>query len=349
MINITGERIAVSQIPNYKWNADIIFYDGPFLSLYRLDHGQDALYLWVDCNDDDSRWIIIDVTRGVLLNYLTKKTALLDVMRVSNNLITFDLSAGDQGFRRKNAVKVTFDQIPSEYLPLSDSFLDDDLATDDAKRLASESPGKSSLFLDGGLYLEDFAEIANGYKQIYSFIYLISQLGRSVLHSHFSYLSEKWTGGYSAVNFFHGVEKFIPELHRPQVTSVQYNSPGHIDMSLLNSVSNIISKSAINTTNNFAECEHLYNDVYLFFKNNEISGFEDGDNIKESKVTQDQNKILDQYISQFCDLVKIERKSMDSLQLSNMAALRAILAYYRRLKTVVRYVQNGKLSFELRQ
>lgn len=348
MINITGEHIAVSQIPNYKWNADIIFYDGPFLSLYRLDHGQDALYLWVDCDNDDSRWIIIDVTRGALLNYLTKKTSLLDVMRASNNLIKFDLSLTEQKFRRKNAIIVSFDQIPSEYLPSPDSFLIDDLATDDAKRLASESPGKSSLFLDGALYLEDFADITNGYKQIYSFVYLISQLGRSVLRSHFSYLSEKWTGGYSAVNFFHGVESFIPELHRPQVTSVQYNSPGHIDLSLLNSVSSMISESAINASKNFSECERLYNDIYSFFKINEISGFEDGDNIKESKVTPDQSHILDNYISQFCDLVYIKRSYIDALELSNMAALRAILAYYRRLKAVVKYVKNGKLSFESR-
>lgn len=345
MIHVTGEPIAVSQLPDYRWNADIIFFEGPFLSLYSLDHGQDALFLWVDCNDNDNRWLIIDVRQGTLLSYLTKKISLLDVIQASDNLIMFDLYSYEDVFRRKKAIKITFDQIPSTYLPSSDSFLSDEIATDDAERLSSESPGMATLNLDGGLYLDDLVEITNGYKQVYSFIYLISQLGRSVLRSHFSYLSEKWTGGYSAVNFFYGVEKFIPELHRPRLVSVQYNSPGHIKLSLLNSVSDIISTSSISVSRNYLQCESLYNDIYDFFKQHKLSGFEDGENIKESKVTPDQDNRLSKYLSDFCVLVCISRGDIDALKLSNMAALRAILAYYRRLKSVVRSIQSGKLSF----
>lgn len=345
MIHVTGKPITVSQLPNYRWNADIIFFEGPFLSLYNLDHGQDALFLWVDCNDKNNRWLIIDVRQGTLLRYLTQKISLLEVMQSSDNLIMFDLYSYEDVFRRKKVIKITFDQIPLEYLPASDSFLSDEIATNDAKLLSSESPGIATINLDGGLYLDDLAEITNGYKQIYSFIYLISQLGRSVLRSHFLYLSEKWTGGYSAVNFFYGVEKFIPELHRPQLVSVQYNSPGHIKLSLLNSVSDTISTSSLSASKNYLQCESLYNEIYDFFKQNKLSGFEDGENIKESEVTPDQNNRLSEYLSDFCDLVCINRGDINALNLSNLAALRAILAYYRRLKSVIRSIQSGKLSF----
>ena len=59
---VPGEACA-SPIDDARYVADLIWHDGPFLSLVRLG---DALYLvaWADMDDEKHRWLVVRLSRA---------------------------------------------------------------------------------------------------------------------------------------------------------------------------------------------------------------------------------------------------------------------------------------------
>lgn len=345
MLTITGTPIDGRSLPAFTWNADLIAFDGPLLSLFKSEYGTDALFAWLDCDARKNRWGIVDVSRDTLKGYLEQSLSLLDVFKKSTSVVVFDSSSGA---RKGNIKRTQWSQLPKEYLPDADSFLLPEISTLAAVNLAAEQSAKYQIKLAGELYIEDLASIPKLYQQLYSFHYGLEHLTRPAIRSTIASLIGKWKGGFSAVNLFTGLRNVTPSIHRARLNHLYYNSPGHITMELLPGMAKRIKDSAhyIGTETTYFTSEKLYREIYTYFRENKISGFEDERGSKEAKLMPQQVQELREFVDRFMVLLHWQdyKNQFTSLDIGPLSQLRALLAYYRRLRKLLAYVTNGLIE-----
>ncbi|WP_157791892.1 hypothetical protein ACQCLI_20015 [Pseudomonas nitroreducens] len=238
---------------------------------------------------------------------------------------------------------------PEEYRPKENSFLNDAIATDAARRLASDSTEDYMLGLDGeDLYIEDLSAIQKNFVQLYSFHYGFEYLDREAVQLKISSHANNWTGGMSSVWMFDGLSSVIPSVHRPRVAELRFNSPGHIKLNLLPELALEVQLSIDRITNpiTFKLTEEFYNQVYKYFKSSGISGFESEQRNIRQKLTQEVKASLSGFVQRFLLLMAWPNgsKMLAELEESPLSQLRLLLAYYRRLRRLRGFVVDGRLD-----
>lgn len=248
MIKITSTlRLPVKTIDKHLFICDLVNLEGPILSLFRHKN-QNWLYLWCDTNGTSTeRWLLFPVSRADLVSYLEKQSPLRYLVTSASKHLVLDQSfnadekekATGAQYRSLKQLSV-FDEI-TEYLPAHDSFFDDALAPDIS--LANElSPTKYDVPISGDWFFADLDAFSRLYSQLYAFFYctkprFVNNLGKRVE----KYLGAPWKGGFSRVNLFDALYRFIPSLHDLQIKKIRYASPGEINIEALKSVGDSIS------------------------------------------------------------------------------------------------------------
>jgi len=106
----------------FKKVSDLINHDGPILSHFS-DNNRHLLYLWIDNDLSYNRWLIFEVDKNSLLNYLYKNISLLDLI-IDNKqefLLVTDINESLE-FECNNLIKK--DSLPSVYLPTENSYFE---------------------------------------------------------------------------------------------------------------------------------------------------------------------------------------------------------------------------------
>lgn len=341
---LKGRRVTSSELPKYTWNADLVYFDGPLLSLFRQSDGSDALFAWLDCDNRSNRWCVVPVTRSELWHYLNGKISLRSLILALPSILIFNTGA--------KASRRTFYEIealPKDYLPDEDSFLTPEISTSAAKKLIAEPAQEEDLILVGEeIYLEDLEAIPRLYQQLYSFHYGMDHLGRAAVRETVQNLMSQWHGGIGAVNLFSGLKNVTPSIHRARVMELRYHSPGVIKMSLLPFLSQRIrlAMSRILQKEDFSLTEELYNDVYAYFRKHKISGFEDERAMAERDLPAHQIQDLTFFVNRFFEIMgwRDYTEHFSKLEISPVSQLRMLLAYYRRLRKLRDYIIARKLA-----
>lgn len=251
MIKLTAPRAHVSIIDNHSYICDLLYLEGPVLSLFR-DAKQNWLYLWCDTDGEATeRWLVFSVSRPELIDYLEKREPLLGLLQCSPHTLLLDKSTREifdqngisQGFSIHRSLRTVRDLEPLvEYLPEPDSFFDESLAPDIS--LARElNPTPFDVPIDGRWFISDLDRFSKVYSQLYAFFYctkprFVTNIGERLRR----YLSSPWTGGYSRVNLFEALQGSVPSLHDLEIKHIQYASPGEIRIEALKSVGDSIAQ-----------------------------------------------------------------------------------------------------------
>lgn len=340
---IEGQKIDARTLSKHQWNADLIEFEGPLLSLYKSESGNDLLYAWLDCTSTRNRWCIIPVGRKSLRDYLEQQITLRDIYTESEWLIVFHTGSSA---KRSAFTLTSWKNLPDAYLPEPDSYLTPEIATPAAEKLAEEITESYFLGLDGELYIDDFSLVPKIYQQLYSFHYGLEHLDRPAVHGALSKLARSWTGGFSAVHLFTGLNSVTPSIHRAKVAEIQFASPGHIKLNLLADLARRIEVSARQVIDepSFIALEQFYSTAYRYFRENKISGFDDERVISTSLAPEILTR-LEEFVDFFFGLMKWEdyRSSFSYLHIDALHQLRVLLAYYRRLRKLRPYLIGGNL------
>ncbi|MBX8543400.1 hypothetical protein K5D53_01985 [Pseudomonas cichorii] len=342
---IVGEKIEPKFFAKHSWNADLIDFDGPLLSLYKGEYDEDLLYIWLDCNATKNRWGVVPVSRNNLREYLDSSVTLQTVFKESPWIAIFH--TGSSSNRRNSPLRTTWENL-LEYLPDEDSYLVPEISTEAARRLATEACEEYPLGLDGDMYIDDIAAIPKIYQQLYSFHYGLEHLYRPAVKATLDRLANNWTGGFSALHLFTGLNHVTPSIHRAQVTEMRYNSPGHIKLDLLPQLAKKIEISGgqIKNDTSFHALEEFYTTTYRYFKENKISGFDDESEGSTVDLAPEITERLNELVNFFFRLMLWEdyREQFSVLQVGPLHQLRALLAYYRRLRKLRPYLVTERLS-----
>lgn len=343
-VNLPGQDIDGRAFPEYVWNADLVYYDGPFVSLYRRDKGSDAIFFWVDSVLGSNRWASVEVGRVDLEQYLQGNLSLREILDKSVECYIFNV--GPRG-RKTKFRKLSSKEFPKEYLPDDDSYLYEEIATDEALRLLGELRFEYKILLDGEeIYMDDLATIPKVYQQLYSFHYGLDHLDRAAIQNRLRSAMNDWTSGMSAVNLFSGLKNLTPSVHRARVSELKYASPGFVKLDLLKTVASEIAKVVATVHSNAALTEAAYKACYKYFQDQRISGFDSEDPAERAALTPSQTARIEEFVVRFYGLLALGKYEgrFDMLGVQPLGRLRAMLAYYRRVKVLIAYIDAGTLD-----
>ena len=105
----------------FKKMADLVYFDGPFLSHYISSKGDDYLFYWVDRDDADNRWLVFRVNLANLQKYIGKELTLRELVANPNDGFLYSVDV-DNDLRYHNVKLVQPSSLPEDYLPEPDSY-----------------------------------------------------------------------------------------------------------------------------------------------------------------------------------------------------------------------------------
>lgn len=344
MIRLDDRRVNAPTVGDYTWYSDLVYFDGPLICLFRGSGYKDALYVWLDNSARTNRWCLIPVSRSTLDSYLNQNMSLREIIQSCEYVYICNHYA-ESG--RKQYSTLHIDSFPEEYMPDEDSYLYEDICTDDALRLKQERTSNYMLGLDNQLFINDLSVIPRIFEQLYSFHYGLAHLGRVSIRNTMLRLMGSWAGGISAVNIFSGLKSVIPVLHRPEISSLQYNSPGHIELNLLPDLAQSVQDVSERVESEFIyeRLEKMYKNTYAYFKDKGLSGFDENGDIEVRNIDFETTENLRKRVKIFfrCLGWSSYQAQFDMIGAHPLQQLRAIMAYYRRLKILREYIVSEKL------
>ncbi|HAN73751.1 MAG TPA: hypothetical protein DCQ51_20680 [Planktothrix sp. UBA8407] len=111
---------------NLQYVADLIYFDGPLVSLLENESGESYLYCWSDVNSVYNRWLVFRVTKNSLQDYLLGKLSLRDL--ILNPVDGFHYAIDiDNDLEVKNTFWILPENLPDSYIPEEDSYHDPSL------------------------------------------------------------------------------------------------------------------------------------------------------------------------------------------------------------------------------
>ena len=115
--------------------ADLVYFDGPFLSHYVSGKGDEYLFYWVDRDEQDNRWLVLRVSLASLQKYIGKELTLRELIEHPNDgyLYVVDI---DNSLAYHDIKLVQPSTLPDDYLPESDSYYEfEPIPAEDAEEL----------------------------------------------------------------------------------------------------------------------------------------------------------------------------------------------------------------------
>lgn len=103
--------------------ADLIYFEGPLLSLFKNETGDSYLYYWCDVDENYNRWIIFRLSKAKLKSYVFEKLSLDDLILNPSDGFVY-ITDIDDNLQYRNIYLIQPDKLPEQYIPESDSFYD---------------------------------------------------------------------------------------------------------------------------------------------------------------------------------------------------------------------------------
>ncbi len=354
MEKLVGEKVKNSAFKGQQWIADLIYHEGPYLSLFRGDRRSDLMVLWVDCDNQRDRWVSFDVGGSDLSNYLSGSLSLKELIDQQAEFIFFHTANGE---RKNSLLKVYRENFPDAYQPSEGSYWDSSLATEDTLSLIKEKVGRYDLGLDGeSWYVDDLSSSLKIYRQLYAFHYALSNLARKAIRGAVATALSglAWRGGFSTVNWYKSLHDITPIMHRLRIKELRYASPGHIALEVIPSVSKDVASAVgkLGDLQTLANSKILYSEIYAFLRKHGLISLDARDIASftpEVKKTMKANGVFDEisrFLNEIMMLYGVEHAKSELLQAGaeELGLLKAMLGYHRRAIQLAEYVADGSLQ-----
>ncbi len=144
--------------------GDLIYHEGPILSLFIDDHSNMFLNKWVDCDDNTNHWMLSSISSFELSQFYHKTISLRQYYKACNQWAIIEID---------NYLKIRklypLEHIPNAYLPKEDSFYSDILYTEFSNSLRA-------------IYINNLAVISKHKSNVYDILELkIASITNSIL------------------------------------------------------------------------------------------------------------------------------------------------------------------------
>lgn len=202
--------------------------------------------------------------------------------------------------------------------------------------------------MDGDWNLEDLYVLPRTYIDLYSFLYSFTiavdqyddQDNRLVI----TYSAHPWVGGYSSLNFYSNLKYIVPSENRPSITSIQYASPGWMELSVVVLVATNLQRIVKCFVESGIELNRLYSDIRKGLHDREMMKIE----AKRAslELEKEQRDFAIESAEKLSALLGFEHiAELHKLTGNPLASLKILLSFYRKIKILAKYETSGKAKF----
>ena len=121
MKTIKGIEIKNCNFDKFKKVADLIYFDGPLLSYYVTDNGDNYFFYWLDQDDTDNRWLFARIDNDMKQKFFKKELTLRKVLSSPLDNIVYTVDIDNEG-KHHNFQAHSIEDLPEDYLPAEDSY-----------------------------------------------------------------------------------------------------------------------------------------------------------------------------------------------------------------------------------
>jgi len=197
--------------------------------------------------------------------------------------------------------------------------------------------------IDGSWDLEDLYVFPRSYEQVYFLVFSLLTHEDETIQERikYAYSGFPWRGGYSAVNFYNNLKYTTPKAHRPQVLSMQYASPGWIELRLINFVAHTVEQIIKSIAETILHTNRVYNEIHKGLSERKLLRIDVKK--KELELEMMHADYIEQSANTMARLVGLENlNQMHQKTGSPLKTLKILLSLYRRIRTLADYQNKGK-------
>lgn len=212
-------------------------------------------------------------------------------------------------------------------------------------RLGSPESAEYRVLLDENWGLDDLAKFPHAYSQAYSFVYCFDAPFESKNPERVDKALQQypWMGGYSYLNIYTVLKYQIPADRRPEIGSIQFASPGWIDLLLEPESALRIAKSVgiiCGAGVTIAAAVKSIDAIRLSINRQRREDRAQAVAIS-AREAQQLNALCDELAKNigFGNLKALHRRTK-----SPEVSVNLLLAHYRRLEQLAEYVKQGQAS-----
>jgi hypothetical protein len=215
--------------------------------------------------------------------------------------------------------------------------------------------GKAYLRIDKRWNMEELAELSKLYYQCYSLMYSLSPFQvdsddqRVVDWFKGIYSKFPWRGGFSTVNFYFSLFSKIPYEGRPNITRIQYASPGFIELQeavvVASSVATIVAAIAVS----FEKVHDLFHKIQIGISERKLARMKVA--LSELELDSAQLKFIRESKAQLLEAMNVSVEMKLELTRrcdgNELMELKILMSLYRRAEPLAKMQLEGKLKVEL--
>jgi hypothetical protein len=206
--------------------------------------------------------------------------------------------------------------------------------------------GQHKISIGGRWSLEDLYVFPRAYEQVYFLFYSLLPHEDEWIQERirYAYARFPWRGGYSAVNFYETLKYTTPRRSRPQVLSLQYASPGWLELSLIIGVAIAVERLVKSIAAILKQANSTYQEIHEGLSNRKLLRIEV--KRRELELERSHDEYIEECVLRMTRLLGLsEVGQMHEKTGSPLKTLKILLSLYRRIRTLVGYEMNGKAKF----
>jgi hypothetical protein len=206
--------------------------------------------------------------------------------------------------------------------------------------------GKHRIPIGGRWSLEDLYVFPRAFEQIYFLFYSLlpheeDWIQERIQHA---YAQFPWRGGYSAVNFYNTLKYTTPRKERPQVLSLQYASPGWIELGLIVGVAVAVERLAKSIATMIREANAIYHEIHEGLSKRRLLRIEVAK--KELELEGAHAQFIEESVQRMIHLLGLsDADQMHAKTGSPLKTLKILFSMYRRVRILADYQIRGKTRF----
>jgi hypothetical protein len=109
-----GDPISILPFGIKREREDILYYDGPILSIYQTDKGEFLVYYWCESNYEVNRWLVFEINELEAKLLRNDAITITELVRLRDFVFFVDV---DSELKHKSIRKLHPVSIPPSYLP----------------------------------------------------------------------------------------------------------------------------------------------------------------------------------------------------------------------------------------
>lgn len=322
MINLNGSDLQQLPLKKLKWQRDLIYFEGPLLSEFTSSNGEKYLKYWCDCNEKYNRWMLFRIKEEDRLRLVLGEIPLIDCIQEKTGAFVFFIDEGESEYKYQ---LVDLCDIPSEYLPEKDAYLNIEEYKED-KNIAS-------LVFEDTWEFDELKYVYRKLTQLYDFIFVAKkQLGTSG--------GMPWQEGFSTMHFYNKLKNIIPKSSESNLDAIHYASPGYMKVKMDSEISKSTFEAINNYKNDKSDIDHIYSDLFNRIKELGLN------NVSVSSAIQEFSKDNDCKINYHLLVSKlycIDSSWLTSFADNDFERCKILMAHTRRLKDFSNLIEDGRI------